>query len=276
VVGSFPKDFVDPDQPVTDLFGMSVVQLPDGGFGMFGRSFNYRGGSGQNDLVYFRTNPSGEHVDFANFASDPLYSDEHIGNWVFDGVDEFLGVGGSQPNGVSHIEFYVVKFDLAGNVINAPTTFGGNGEDILSNVCINPQGGYAATGHTTSSGLGLSDIFFVKLNSNGTPITSSQKTFGGIDEDYGTAIQPTSDGGFVIIGYTKSFGLGGSDFYLIRIDNDGTPVFPAKTLGGFNSDSAFDIKETSDRGFIIVGVTEVSGGTTDILVIKTDAKGRVL
>jgi len=275
VVGSFPKEYNDAGEVFPDVDGTAVVQMPDGGFGMLGTSYNYRGGSGQTDFVYFRTTPSGDQVDFAYFAADPLWSDDRAYAWLFNGTDEFLAVGSSQPNGVFSDEFFAIRFDLDGDVINTPSVFGGSEQDVLTGICLDPKGGYAATGSTKSSGAGNSDIYFVKLNANGDVNVSSQKTFGGVSIDDGATIQSTSDDGFFIVGNTFSFGLGGQEIYVIRLDNNGNEVF-TKTIGGFELDYAMDFVVTSDRGLLIVGGTESYGaGQLDLFIIKTDAKGRV-
>jgi len=97
------------------------------------------------------------------------------------------------------------------------------------------------------------------------------------DNDYETAysIQQTNDGGYIVAGYTKSFGPGerGSDVYVIKIDKNGNELWD-KTFGGGKDDVAYSIQQTNDGGFIVAGYTSSFGaGGGDVYVIKLDENG---
>jgi hypothetical protein len=99
------------------------------------------------------------------------------------------------------------------------------------------------------------------------------KTFGGSRRDEGQSVQQTTDGGFIIAGQTYSFGVGKFDIYLIKTDSDGIEQW-SKTFGGTESDAGHSVRQTSDGGFIIAGVTEsFSAENRDVYLIKTDASG---
>ncbi|VVB60598.1 Uncharacterised protein [uncultured archaeon] len=99
------------------------------------------------------------------------------------------------------------------------------------------------------------------------------KTFGGTGDDYGYTVQQTTDGGYIIVGETDSFGVGNVDIWVIKTDGDGNKVWD-KTLGGVNSDYDPNIKQTNDNGFIITAKTYSFGaGENDIWVIKLDENG---
>lgn len=140
--------------------------------------------------------------------------------------------------------------------------------------------GYAATqlsngdilliGSTYSYGSGDHDVFLVRVDSAGTEIWS--RTYGGTKADYGYDIAATSDGGFVIVGATSSYGSGGHDVYLLKINNVGSMVW-SKTYGGTGDDRGASVRMTADSGFIICGTTASFGTGTDIYLIKTDSLG---
>jgi hypothetical protein len=98
-----------------------------------------------------------------------------------------------------------------------------------------------------------------------------------MDEAY--SIQQTTDGGFVVAGYTNSFG--GSDLWVLKLDADGNvgPAFPGtwqKIYGGLNWDGAYSIQQTTDGGYIVAGDTQSFGaGSLDFWVLKLDADGNV-
>ncbi len=104
--------------------------------------------------------------------------------------------------------------------------------------------------------------------------TTWAKVFGGTNDDIATNVQQTSDGGYIIGGYTTSYGAGNSDFLVIKLGNDGSLSW-SKTFGGTNDDWATSIRQTSDGGYIIGGTTYsfMKGTEKDILLLKLDLNG---
>ena len=103
------------------------------------------------------------------------------------------------------------------------------------------------------------------------------KTFGGEGYDYGSSVQQTKDGGYIIIGGTDSFSYGGEqEVYLIKTDENGNEQW-SKTFGGFDDDGGLgsngsSIQQTQDGGYVITGGTyyEIN---CDVYLIKTDGSG---
>jgi hypothetical protein len=101
------------------------------------------------------------------------------------------------------------------------------------------------------------------------------KTIGGSSEDRANSIIQSSDGGYAVAGYTSSFGAGGWDIYLVKLDSGGNVQW-TKTIGGSSDDLASSIIQSSDGGYIVAGVTGSFGaGSADIYVVKLDANGNV-
>jgi hypothetical protein len=73
--------------------------------------------------------------------------------------------------------------------------------------------------------------------------------------DWGSSVQQTSDGGFILVGTTRSFGAGGPDVWLIKTDAEGNKLWE-KTFGGIRDDRGHSVQQTSDGGFILLGWTE--------------------
>ncbi len=100
--------------------------------------------------------------------------------------------------------------------------FGGGGSGIYSAI-ETTDGGYALLGYSRGFGRG-SDMFLVRTNAQGDPLWS--QSFGGERDDEGYAIVQTTDGGFVLVGTTRSVvrGTNGSDILLIRTNSQGELV----------------------------------------------------
>jgi predicted secreted protein len=101
------------------------------------------------------------------------------------------------------------------------------------------------------------------------------QTYGGTNYDIGNCVVETSDGGYAIAGYTKSFGAGGEDFWLVKTDADGNELWN-KTYGGVEDDVAWSLIQTNDDGYCLAGSTHSFGsGGGDFWLVKTDALGNL-
>jgi len=95
---------------------------------------------------------------------------------------------------------------------------------------------------------------------------------GGILGESANSVQQTTDGGYIIAGYTMSFGAGDEDFYLIKTNLNGELMW-TRTYGGDATDIAKSVQQTSDGGYVIAGYTNSFGGGTVFYLIKTDSFG---
>jgi len=91
-----------------------------------------------------------------------------------------------------------------------------------------------------------------------------------------TSIQQTDDGGYIVAGWTDSFGAGLDDFWVLKLDENGNVEWQ-KTYGGSDADRAESIQQTDDGGYIVAGSTESFGaGYSDIWILKIDSEGNIL
>jgi hypothetical protein len=164
-----------------------------------------------------------------------------------------------------------IKVGTTPSVITFEKTFGSSGAEMGRSVTQTSDGGYIIVGTTWASGSGKGDIYLIKTDSQGNKLW--EKTFGGDDIDEGYSVAQTSDGGYVIVGETWSFGSGLFDVYLIKTDSQGNKLWE-KTFGGSDCDRGFSLALTTDGGYAIAGTTHpFYGAPCDFYLIKTDSRG---
>jgi hypothetical protein len=208
-------------------------------------------------------------------------------------------LGGSSNSGVSgnktetskgSSDFWIIKTDANGSK-QWDKTIGGTSNDNLYGLQQTTDGGYILGGESQSGAgadktevlRGAVDYWLVKINPSGNKIWD--KTFGGSETDRLYALQQTSDGGYILGGYSKSSisgdksenSRGNSDFWFIKTDANGNKIWD-KTLGGHGEEQLYALQQTSDGGFVAAGsctsgisgdVTEISrGGGEDFWVTK--------
>lgn len=161
---------------------------------------------------------------------------------------------------------WLLKTDSSGNILFSKN-FGGSDADRGLSVQQIADGGYILTGYTASTGAGLDDMYLIRTDASGNQVWA--KTYGSTGRDYGNAVKQTADGGFLIAGYTLSYGAGSEDLWLVKTDSAGNQLWH-KTYGGTASDVANSMDLTTDGGYVVVGYTLSSGaGVHDAWLLRT-------
>ena len=147
-------------------------------------------------------------------------------------------------------------------------TYGGTEDDGLSHAASTPDGGYILVGSTLSFGGGDSDGWLVKLANNGT--VEWDQVIENTNKDKISHVLPTSDGGYLLTGYTQK---NQEDLWLVKTDEIGETQWE-KNYGDDNYDRGYGgAVETDDGGFVATGYNAPSGGLADAYLIKVDENG---
>lgn len=188
---------------------------------------------------------------------------------VTQSKDEYLFVGDSYDIVYATNDAMFLRTDSSGNILTR-TYIGGTGNEIFYSVTENDDSTYTAVGLTSSFGSISEDYYIVKLAKNGNVLW--QKQYGGAAKEIAMGIDKTTDGGYYVTGFTLSFGMGGRDIWTMKLNNNGDTLW-AKTYGGIQDDTGYEVKTTEDGGAIVVGYTTSFGNGGDAIVIKIDSLG---
>jgi hypothetical protein len=260
-------------------YAYSIIQSSDGGYVVAGGAPSFEsfeaGGRYNLDMYVVKLDSSGNIMWAKTIGgSDWDYANSIIqssdGGYVVAGGTESFG-SESSGSGEDIGDIFIVKLDSSGNVQWAKT-IGGASEDRANSIIQSSDGGYVVAGWTASFGAGYVDIFIVKLDSSGNVVWT--KTIGGSSDDRAYSITQSSDGGYVVAGFTTSFGAGKEDMYVVKLDSSGNVVW-TKAIGGSDGDEARSIIRSSDGGYVVAGETGSFGSGGDIFVVKLDSSGNV-
>ena len=240
--------------------GYSVQQTLDGGYIITGFTDSF----GEDALWLIKTDDQGNMIWDRTFGG--AYNEKSTSvQQTLDGG--YIIMGGTHSLGAGSYDLWLIKTDDQGNKI-WDRTFGGEEYDFCGSVQQTLDGGYIITGSTWSFGAGLADLWLIKTDGQGNKLWD--RTFGGAEEDDGWSVQQTLDGGYIITGYTESFGAGSNDLWLIKTDEQGNKLWD-RTFGGARDEMSVSVQQTLDGGYIIMGSTDSFGA--DQWLIKTDEKG---
>ncbi|SHI64835.1 Por secretion system C-terminal sorting domain-containing protein [Flavobacterium terrae] len=294
-----------------------AIPTPDYGFILAGSSISNKNGNksdnNKGDLDYWvwKMDERGGldwQKSFGGSGTDLLQSIKltNDGGFILAGTSTSNKSEDKKDNAYGDADFWIIKLDAKGGVM-WQKTIGGTGQEKLQSIACTKDGGYIIGGSSSSDKVendkeeinlhekteknrGNLDYWVVKLSVNGTP--EWQKTIGGKYFDELKSIEQTTDGGYILGGYSNSpvsgdktsdnFGLG--DYWIVKLDESGNITWQ-KTIGGDKDDNLFTLIQTKDKGFLLGGNSNSNatnskkkgnGKGTDFWVVKLDETGDIV
>ncbi len=286
----------------------SIVPTSDGGY-LLGGFSNSNGsgeksenGRGNEDYWVVKINTNGQKVwdkTFGGNGDDALLSMTITsdGGFLLAGHSSSPSGGDKSENSRGGLDYWVIKINANGQKM-WDKTFGGNNTEYFHKVIATSDGGFLLSGITSSNisgeksenNRGSWDWWIVKINANGQKVWD--KTIGGLMEDYFEMAAATSDGGYLLGGWSESNisgeksenSRGSYDYWVVKINANGQKMWD-KTFGGAGYDVLKTVTSTSDGGFLLGGISpsnksvdksDNSKGETDYWIVKVNANGQKL
>jgi type IX secretion system substrate protein/beta-propeller uncharacterized protein DUF5122 len=245
-----------------------IIQTADGGYAVAGVTTSFGGGY-PGDMYIVKLGASGSlqwsrTVGGTDYEGTTCIVQTAEGGYAVGGLTESFGAGSG--------DFYIVKLDASGT-LQWSRTVGGTAYDGAINIVQSKDGGYAIAGYTLSFGAGDFDMYIVKLDASGSFQWS--RTVGGTRAEWAYSIIQSPDAGYVVAGYTYSFGVWNcndcNDMYIVKLDSGGTLQW-TRNVGGPGADFAHAIIQTTDGGYALVGGC-LSFGNPDWYIVKLNSGG---
>lgn len=245
--------------------GAEVIELADGNFMIACSSGSYEPGM-SSQIMLMKANETGHWQwqqtyggQFADRAESMVQDID--GNFLIAGFTETIA---------NSYQGYALKIDQLGDTIWTKK-YGGAGWDFFKQALALSDGGFAIVGQTYSFGSGEGDVWLVRMDSNGDTLWT--KTYGGVENDGGSAISFTSTGGFFLAGNTTSFGAGGQDVYMIKTDALGDTLW-TRTYGGAEDEICHGSCTTTAGDLVVVGGSRsMSIDEYDFMIHKHSSDG---
>ena len=247
--------------------GYEVHQTSDEGYIIVGETHSF--GNGGGDVYIVKTDENGVEQWSQTYGG----TEYDIGLSINQTSDQGYIIAGGTSSFGNGWDVYLIKTDENG-IEQWSHTYGGADTESVHSVQQTNDGGYVIGGSTYSFGNGDRDVYLIKTDGNG--VEQWSHTYGEDGDDVGRSVQQTTDGGYVIAGFSSSFGNWSTDAYLIKTNGNGVEQWSNFYTGyqGTADDLAYSVKQTSDGGYIMTGETfQFDHEQKEVYIIKTDENG---
>jgi hypothetical protein len=244
----------------------TVRQTADGGFILVGHTRSF--GAGGADMYVIRTDARGDTLwtrVYGSPADETFFSVEPT-------ADGGCVVAGSTFR-TGQADITLTKLDSRGDSLWT-RTYGGSSDDVADGIAPAGDSGFIIAGTTYSYGAGRPNAYIIRTDVRGDTIWT--RVIGGAREECAYSVAPTADSGFVVSGWTNTFGAGGFDVYVMKLNSRGDTLW-TRAFGGPADEFSYCVRATSDGGCVAAGWTASFGaGANDFYVIRLDEQGETL
>ncbi|QNF31610.1 T9SS type A sorting domain-containing protein [Adhaeribacter swui] len=258
----------------------TIVATPDGGFVLGGTSTSGKSGDKSEGTIGYSADGVYDFWILKIDESGIKQWDKTLGTEAMDELTALIPTpdNGFLAGGMSQEYYFLTKIDGKGNPEWGRyllTEYNETGLDIIQALLATPDGNYVVAGWSESgiggvksdSSRGASDMWLLKLDPKGNKIWD--KTYGGQNYDFPSSLVASTDGGYLVAGYSESpvsaekseASRGGFDYWLLKLDANGQIIWD-KTLGGTSKDALTTIITTRDGNYLLGGSSK-SGKTAD-------------
>lgn len=251
-------------------YGYSIQRTADAGYIVGGLTNSM--GAGYYDYYAMKIDSAGNPAwatTIGGWANDEGFSVAVLD----DGTYLMAGQANSfpPPQMIEPYQVMLCKLSTTGSVLWTKTYSAGLGNCISQQMIKTSDGGCIMAGWTDSFGSNNDDIYVIKADSAGNQQWTS--TFGGPGTDIVFSVSEKPAGGYILGGYTESYGGGAQDMLLASIDSVGTLQW-ATAYGDSLNERGNSVITTNDGGYLLTGLmSSIATGTSDVYLIKTDASG---
>jgi len=257
------------------LGSRSVIETSDGGYALVGRTMSVSPSA----VLFVKTDAAGNMQWNRTYGRQQQPNGDLASSVIQtnDGGYALAGASWNQARGAHGL--FLVKTDSSGNMQWNLTYIRDTSGGYLDwghafSVIQTNDGGYmvgAGVRHHPDHSTGDWDGWLVKTDAIGT--VQWDKPYGGSSDEGVHEVLQASDGGYIFVGTTLSYGVGSGEVWLVKTDGSGNQQW-ARTFGGSNWDDGNSIAKTSDGGYIIGAATSSFGaGSWDFWLVKTDVNG---
>jgi hypothetical protein len=244
----------------------SIRATSDGGFVAAGTTESF--GVGSDGAMWILKLDADGQIDWQKTIAGGIGSSVAIA-----GGGGYFVAGATTVHGAGSSDAWVAKLANDGTV-DWQNTYGDTQNDVAYAVDATDDDGCVVAGWT-SRGSMFAQLWVMKLAADGAVTWS--KSIGGTDDggEDARAVQQTPDGGYIVVGWTMSFGAGEADVWVIKLDSSGDVQWQ-NTYGGTAADRGFGVGQTTDGGYLVAGRSESFGaGNADMWLLKLQSGGAV-
>jgi len=248
-----------------DDFGKAILPTQQGGFFVLGWTENY--GAGGEDIFLIKLDSLGNILwakTYGGELSDYGYS------LLLKDEGEIVIVGRTKSFSVGETDLLLIEVDSTGTPLFAKS-LGGVRTDYGNSLALWWDNGIVVAGETDSYGTRVDEVFLVKFDSLGNLIWA--KAIGGESLERASSVLSLEDSTILVTGFTKSFGVGGADIFLLKLDPLGALLW-AKTVGGSLDDYGEALCTDREGNLVACGYTSSFGsGDLDVIFVKLSPSG---